>query len=53
MKEELLIESWGHAGVADGDSGLMVESYDDKETGNLYIEGVFLQAEVVNGNGRI
>ena len=31
----------------------LVESFDDKSTGNLYIEGIFLQAEVPNGNGRI
>lgn len=46
----LLVEDWGQCGTV-GDGKVMIES---KETeGKLYIEGVFLQAGVVNGNGRI
>lgn len=48
--EELLVEVWGVAGSA-GDSSVMIESVDNG-TGALYIEGVFLQAEVVNRNKR-
>lgn len=50
MMEELLVENWGVPGAA-GESNIMIESI-DKGTGALYIEGVFLQAEVVNGNKR-
>lgn len=52
---KLLIENWGcPEGVSESNGkGLLVESYNDKDTGNLYIEGIFLQAEIPNGNGRI
>ncbi|MCG8398992.1 prohead core scaffolding protein and protease, partial [Bacillus atrophaeus] len=49
-KNELLIEQWG-VPCARGSSSLL-ESFDDKATGNLYIQGIFLQAETVNRNKR-
>ena len=51
MEPMLLTEDWGCPG-APGQPGVMIESV-DKGTGALYIEGVFLQAEVVNRNKRI
>lgn len=51
-EEKLLIENWGCPHGAPEDFEL-VESIDDKENGALYIEGIFLQSEVPNGNGRI
>ncbi|UYD57637.1 prohead core protein protease [Aeromonas phage B614] len=50
MKEELLIEVWGLPG--DIPSDYIVESIDDGK-GALYIEGIFMQANVKNRNGRI
>lgn len=51
MENELLIEQWGcPSSVAKG--GSLLEAFDDTKTGNLYITGVFLQAEVVNRNKR-
>lgn len=51
----LLIETWGQPGsVSDGIT--MLESHDGSETGlkpGLYIEGIFMQAEVVNRNKRL
>lgn len=51
----LLIETWGQPGeVIDGVP--MLESYDGANSGlkpGLYIEGVFMQAEVVNRNKRL
>lgn len=52
MKEELLIEHWGMPGEMIDDK-LMVEAIDDKEKGALYIEGIFMQANIKNRNGRI
>ncbi|ASU00168.1 prohead core scaffold protein and protease [Aeromonas phage AS-yj] len=64
-KNMLLIEHWSTEYRTDtnltekNESGVpnkecyLIESVDDKGTGNLYIEGIFLQAEVPNGNGRI
>lgn len=50
MEDELLIEVWG---LPDGSpSELVVESIDDGK-GALYIEGIFMQANVKNRNGRI
>nr|DAF65560.1 MAG TPA: Prohead core protein serine protease [Caudoviricetes sp.] len=49
-KNELLIEQWG-VPCARGSSSLL-ESFDDKASGNLYIQGIFLQAETVNRNKR-
>lgn len=55
MKPELLIEQWGQPGeIIDG--APMLESHDGKNTGlapGLYIEGIFMQAEVVNRNKRL
>lgn len=55
MKPELLIEEWGQPGeIKDGVP--MLESHDGSSTGlkpGLYIEGIFLQAEVVNRNKRL
>lgn len=52
---QLLIEHWGQPGeVRDGVP--MLESHDGSTTGlkpGLYIEGVFMQAEVVNRNKRL
>jgi hypothetical protein len=52
---QLLIENWGQPGeVRDGVP--MLESHDGKDSGltpGLYIEGVFMQAEVVNRNKRL
>lgn len=52
---QLLIEHWGQPGeVRDGIP--MLESHDGSTTGlkpGLYIEGVFMQAEVVNRNKRL
>lgn len=54
-KPMLLIEEWGQPGeIKDGVP--MLESYDGQESGlkpGLYIEGIFLQAEVVNRNKRL
>ncbi|WP_236304034.1 prohead core scaffolding protein and protease [Escherichia coli] len=54
-KPELLIETWGQPGeIIDGVP--MLESHDGKDSGlkpGLYIEGIFLQAEVVNRNKRL
>lgn len=52
MEQILLVENWG---CPTGELGnMLVESIDDKANGgHLYIEGVFLQSEVPNGNGRI
>lgn len=50
MEEMLLTEDWGCPG-APGAEGVMVEAFDNGH-GKLYIEGVFLQAEVVNRNKR-
>lgn len=51
----LLIETWGQPGeIKDGVP--MMESHDGTESGlkpGLYIEGVFMQAEVVNRNKRL
>lgn len=50
MEDELLIEVWGlPSGTC---SELVVESVDDGK-GALYIEGIFMQANVKNRNGRI
>lgn len=52
---QLLIEHWGQPGeIKDGVP--MLESYDGSTAGlkpGLYIEGVFMQAEVVNRNKRL
>ncbi|UYD59714.1 prohead core protein protease [Aeromonas phage avDM5] len=50
MEDELLIEVWGLPG--DTPSELVVESI-DQGRGALYIEGIFMQANVKNRNGRI
>lgn len=49
---QLLIEHWGLPGESI-DSIPMIESFDDKANGKLYIEGIFMQAEVVNRNKRL
>ena len=49
--QELLIDSWGVPQTHPNQTDLMVESVE--VNGNLYIEGIFLQANVVNGNGRV
>ncbi|CAH1615478.1 head maturation protease [Escherichia phage UGJNEcP4] len=55
MKPELLIEHWGQPGeIINGVP--MLESHDGKDSGlapGLYIEGIFMQAEVVNRNKRL
>lgn len=52
---QLLIEHWGQPGeILNGVP--MLESYDGSDAGlkpGLYIEGVFMQAEVVNRNKRL
>ncbi|ADM79860.1 prohead core scaffold protein and protease [Aeromonas phage phiAS5] len=50
MSVELLVEDWGQPGQP-GDVGVVVESIESD--GKLYIEGTFMQSEVVNGNGRM
>lgn len=50
MKQELLVENWGQPGRV-GSSNVVVES--KNQDGKLYIEGIFLQSEVINGNNRI
>lgn len=51
MEQELLIEQWG---VPDSiESGSLIESVEDKGHGALYLEGIFMQANVVNGNRRM
>ncbi|QBX32852.1 prohead core protein and protease [Aeromonas phage Asfd_1] len=50
MENELLIEVWGLPGESATD--LVVESIDTGK-GALYIEGIFMQANVKNRNGRI
>lgn len=55
MKPELLIEQWGLPSGLNEDSNastVLVEAKQDSK-GALYIEGVFLQAEVVNRNKRL
>lgn len=56
MKPQLLIEQWGlPSGTLNESSEPMVQLVEAKKdsSGALYIEGVFLQAEVVNRNGRM
>lgn len=48
---QLLIEHWGQPGEAI-EGVPMLESIDGKD-GKLYIEGIFMQAEVVNRNKRL
>lgn len=51
MAEQLLIEHWGQPGeFVDGQPMLESKS---SESGALYIEGIFMQAEVVNRNKRL
>lgn len=50
-EQELLIECWGSPSTHAHQDGMMVESRE--QDGNLYIEGIFLQANIANGNGRI
>ncbi|CAL9955428.1 head maturation protease [Vibrio phage D479] len=52
MAEQLLIESWGTPYHVD-DSGVyaLIEAKVESD-GPMYIEGVFMQADVVNRNGR-
>ncbi|WJZ28072.1 head maturation protease [Serratia phage 92A1] len=52
QEPQLLIEHWGLPGEHI-DSQPMVEAFDDKQAGKLYIEGIFMQAEVVNRNKRL
>lgn len=52
MKPELLIEQWGLPGNVQSGNNVLVEAKQDSK-GALYIEGVFMQAEVVNGNKRL
>lgn len=51
MQQELLIEVWGQPGAGSEES--LIESVEDKGVGALYIEGIFMQANVVNGNKRV
>ncbi|UYD60181.1 prohead core protein protease [Aeromonas phage avDM12-TAAL] len=46
----LLTEDWGQPGRV-GDANVVVESIESD--GKLYIEGIFMQSEVVNGNKRM
>ncbi|AAQ17884.1 gp21 prohead core scaffold protein and protease [Aeromonas phage Aeh1] len=46
----LLTEDWGQPGKV-GDANVVVESIESN--GKLYIEGIFMQSEVVNGNKRM
>lgn len=49
---ELLTETWGQpSGVGNAES--LIESVQDKGKGALFIEGIFMQANVVNGNKRV
>lgn len=52
MKEELLIEQWG-CPVGSGENQSLIESVVDDGKGALYIEGIFMQANVLNGNKRL
>lgn len=57
MKPQLLIEQWGipssdAINESTGSRSVLVEAKQDSK-GALYIEGVFLQAEVVNRNKRL
>ena len=56
MKPQLLIEQWGlPSGSLNESNGELVQQLVEAKQdakGALYIEGVFLQAEVVNRNGR-
>lgn len=52
MKEELLIEQWG-CPVGGGENQSLIESVVDDGKGALYIEGIFMQANVLNGNKRV
>lgn len=51
MEQQLLIEQWGMPGECINDAPIL-ESH-ESESGALYIEGIFLQAEVVNRNKRL
>ncbi|QHJ79058.1 MAG: hypothetical protein [Caudoviricetes sp.] len=52
MEQQLLIEQWGVPNP-DGTVESMLESVQDQGTGKLYIEGIFMQANVINGNKRL
>lgn len=52
QEPQLLIEHWGLPGESI-DSQPMIEAFDDKAQGKLFIEGIFMQAEVVNRNKRL
>lgn len=55
MEEQLLIENWGLPGEIKEGTPLIesVDSKGEKLPPGLYIEGIFLQAEVVNRNKRL
>lgn len=55
MEEQLLIENWGLPGEIKEGKPLIesVDSNGEKLPPGLYIEGIFLQAEVVNRNKRL
>lgn len=52
MEQQLLVEQWGcPVGVDSSES--LIESVQDDGKGALYIEGIFMQANVLNGNKRL
>ncbi|ARW58153.1 prohead core scaffolding protein and protease [Serratia phage X20] len=55
MEEQLLIENWGLPGEIKEGAPLIesIDSKGEKLPPGLYIEGIFLQAEVVNRNKRL
>ena len=52
MQEELLIEHWGNPYHESSEGQPLIESI-DLGSGKLSIQGVFMQAEVINGNKRL
>lgn len=50
MADQLLVEDWGYPSDHDGYTPIVESKIHD---GDLYIEGIFMQADVTNGNGRM
>ncbi|QIW90323.1 hypothetical protein OLCHANIL_00240 [Vibrio phage V05] len=55
MELQLLIEDWGVSSYATAETGekpLVEAKMPAEKGGDLYIEGIFMQSNVVNRNGR-
>lgn len=54
IKDSLLVESWGFpVEIIDNKSNESTLNEAKNSDGNLYIQGIFMQADVVNGNKRL